>query len=79
MEINRVTEMPIIQPEKCNGCGLCLTVCTCGALSLVNNRIIIVETVNCHWCTECEAVCPTGAIRCPFEIVIESGRSTESQ
>jgi MinD superfamily P-loop ATPase len=75
-----VTEMPRIDPQKCNGCGLCLNVCLCGALRLVNNRITIVETDGCLWCTECEAVCPVGAISCPFEIVIESsGRSAESQ
>ncbi len=71
-----MTEMPLIDRDKCNGCGLCLSVCLCGALVLVDNRIAMIATEDCHWCTECEAVCPTGAISCPFEIVIEpSGRS----
>ncbi len=75
-----MTEMPIIDSQKCNGCGLCIGVCLCGALALVNNRITILETEDCLWCTECEAVCLVGAISCPFEIVIEpSGRSAESQ
>jgi MinD superfamily P-loop ATPase len=74
-----VTEMPLVDSQKCNGCGLCLTVCRCGALAIVNNRVTIVETEDCHWCTECEAICPFGAIVCPFEIVIEqSGRSAEN-
>ncbi len=69
-----------IDEDKCNGCGLCLQVCTCGALTMVGQRIKVVETEGCHWCTQCEVVCPQGAISCPFEIVIESGgRSTESQ
>ncbi len=73
-------EMPLVDPQKCNGCRLCLAVCLCGALSMVNNRVTVTETEDCHWCTECEAVCPVGAISCPFEIVIEqSGRSAESQ
>ena len=63
--------MPEIDLDKCNGCGLCIAVCAPGAIVLLDNRIIIVETEDCGWCVLCEAVCPTGAIRCPFEIVIE--------
>ena len=66
-----MAEMPIIDPEKCDGCGLCVTVCQCNGLVIVNNVITIIETVECDWCTDCEAVCPTWAIRCPFEIVIQ--------
>lgn len=64
-------EMPLVDPEKCDGCGLCVSVCRCQALVLVDRRITIIESRLCGWCTQCEAVCPTDAIRCPFEIVIE--------
>jgi len=64
-------EMPVIDQEKCNGCGLCISVCTCGGLVLVGQVVTVIETVTCDWCTMCEAVCPTGAIICPFEIIIE--------
>ena len=63
--------MPLIILEKCNGCGLCISVCRCGALVLVNNVATAIEVEECGWCALCEAVCPTGAISCPFEIVIE--------
>ncbi len=66
-----MSEMPVIVEEKCNGCGLCITVCTCRALVMVGNIITIVETEACGWCLQCESVCPTGAISCPFEIVFE--------
>lgn len=63
--------MPEIDRKKCNGCGLCVSVCYCQALKLVNNRITVVETEKCGWCAQCEAVCPSGAISCPFEIIVE--------
>jgi ferredoxin len=66
-----VVVMPVVDREKCNGCGLCVSVCYCEALVLVENVITVLETEECRWCTECEAVCPTGAIACPFEIVFE--------
>ena len=66
-----MVEMPVVDKKKCNGCGLCVSVCYCNALVLVCGVVTVVETEECGWCTECEAVCPTGAIACPFEIVIE--------
>lgn len=69
-----MVEMPVIDSRKCDGCGLCVSVCSCNALIMVGNIVIIVETEDCDWCTLCEAVCPTGALRCPFEIVIEEPR-----
>jgi len=66
-----VVEMPKLDPQKCNGCGLCISVCSCNALVLVDNVIVVIETEECSWCTQCEAVCPTTAIVCPFQIVLE--------
>lgn len=69
-----MAEVPFIDPNKCDGCGLCIGVCSHSTLVLVDNVITILETaVECDWCTLCEAVCPSGAICCPFEIVIEEG------
>ena len=64
-------EMPSIDINKCNLCGLCISVCACGAIKLADKAVIIIETEDCHWCTVCEAVCPTGALTCSFEIVFE--------
>ena len=61
-------EKPVINPQKCNGCGLCVSVCAAGGLVMVENVVTIIESVECDWCTVCEAVCPCGAISCSFEI-----------
>ncbi len=66
-----MAEMPVFKPDYCNGCGLCVNVCTCNAIKLVGNRVEVLETQGCSWCTQCEAICPTGAISCPFMIVTE--------
>lgn len=66
-----MAEMPIINRELCNLCGLCVSVCYCGALKIVDNAVVVIETEECGWCTQCEAVCPTEALRCPYDIVIE--------
>ena len=66
-----MVEMPVIDQEKCNSCGLCIDVCPCNALMLVESIVTVIETEECGWCLHCEIVCPTVAIECPFEIVVE--------
>lgn len=65
-----MAEMPAIDTERCNGCGLCVCVCLRNVLVLVEKIITVIETGECGWCTYCELVCPTGAISCPYEIVV---------
>jgi MinD superfamily P-loop ATPase len=69
-----MADLPIIDREKCTGCGLCAGICACGALKMVDQVIQVIEVEECGWCTLCELVCPSGAISCPFEIVIEDNR-----
>ena len=71
-----MVEKPIINREKCQGCGLCVSVCRCGALILVEKTVTIIEVDDCGWCGLCELVCPNSAISCPYEIIIENRSDT---
>jgi MinD superfamily P-loop ATPase len=63
--------MPLIDKEKCRGCGVCVSVCTIGGLEIVDKKVIATRADECDWCAVCELVCPNEAIRCPFEVVFE--------
>jgi len=66
-----LSEWPEVYQSKCTGCGVCITVCSNGALIMTDNGIELLHIGECDWCGQCEAVCPTGAICCPYEIVLE--------
>ena len=63
--------MPVIDESICQGCGLCVSVCKCGALVLIGSKVKAVEIEECGWGGLCELVCQAGAISCPYEVVIE--------
>ncbi len=66
-----MAEKPIIDEQRCKGCGLCVSVCHLHCLLVVGKVVVVVETVQCDWCADCELVCPNDAIACPFEIVLQ--------
>lgn len=68
---NERGEYPVLFPENCDGCGLCVDVCASGSLYLNNGRIALEPVGECDWCAICEAVCLSNAIFCPFEITVE--------
>ena len=57
--------------SKCNGCGLCVTVCAHGGFVMAADIVELCTDAECEICQQCELVCPTGAISFPFEIVEE--------
>jgi len=53
-----------IYPNKCNGCGLCVSVCKDFSLQLVDEKITRTESplFGCIGCGHCMAICPREAI-----------------
>ncbi len=53
-----------VNPDKCNGCGLCVTICSDSSLEMKDNKAVESESAifGCIGCGHCMAVCPTGAI-----------------
>lgn len=53
--------VPLIDKEKCIGCGKCVEICQFNSLAVVKNKVIIFPEL-CHSCGGCWLVCPQGAI-----------------
>lgn len=53
-----------VHADLCNGCGLCVNVCSDLSLKMENGKACISEMAifGCIACGHCMAVCPTGAI-----------------
>lgn len=60
---------PIIDETRCNGCGLCVDLCSTGALALRDGKAVVVNPEACLYEGVCEDTCPQDAIGRPFEVV----------
>jgi pyruvate ferredoxin oxidoreductase gamma subunit len=52
---------PLVDPQLCNGCGLCETFCPDGSLRIID-RLAIVDYAYCKGCGICAQVCVRKAI-----------------
>ena len=50
-----------VNQELCAGCGVCVEVCSSGAIYLIDQRAEI-DTALCTSCNACVEACPNGAI-----------------
>ena len=53
---------PVVDQDKCIGCGKCEKVCAFGAITVENN-LAYIDPQKCKLCRKCVNECPTGAIR----------------
>ncbi len=60
----QMTRPPVLVPERCTGCNLCVTSCVYGALYLEERRIRIHEE-RCARCGLCLSRCPVEALLAP--------------
>jgi heterodisulfide reductase subunit A len=61
LELEPVTAS--INPEKCSGCRLCVSVCPYKAITFdPGEKFSAVQEVLCHGCGSCSAACPSGAV-----------------
>lgn len=70
-------EVPIVDPDKCTGCGKCGQICQYGAIVCLDKKNVLTFENLCHSCGGCARICPAGAIKnSPLDIgQIELGRS----
>lgn len=51
-----------IDEELCNGCGVCVSPCAEGAITIVDGKAKVVREELCDGAGFCLGVCPTGAL-----------------
>ena len=51
-----------IDSELCNGCGVCVSPCAEGAITMVGGKAKVVKEELCDGAGFCLGVCPTGAL-----------------
>jgi len=51
-----------INPDLCNGCGVCIDTCSMVALDLIDGKAHLIDEVYCDGAGACMAKCPQGAI-----------------
>jgi len=61
--------LPIIDPGRCTGCGVCEQLCPTRAVEVRLGLAVVVRPEDCTFCEVCESYCPEGAIGRPFTIV----------
>jgi len=67
---------PMIAAELCDGCGLCLELCTYGALApTADGKVEVVEPLKCVvGCGSCATICKPKAITFPPRTILDAFR-----
>lgn len=64
--------VPVIDVQKCNGCGVCVKRCPPKIMGLIKNKAAILVQL-CEECGICSEVCPTNAVffSVPYAGIVE--------
>ena len=54
--------VPTVDPDKCIGCGFCVTRCIFGSIAVNANKKAVVNDDTCMSCMGCFDICPNMAI-----------------
>lgn len=65
--------VPVVDADRCNGCGTCGDICAFNALAVLPDDVMVFAEL-CHGCTGCWRVCPEDAIRPGERSIGESAR-----
>ncbi len=70
--------VPVIDHDRCTGCGKCREICKYNAIAVVKEKAIVFEDL-CHSCGGCALVCPENAISEKEKAIgtVERGKSEE--
>jgi MinD superfamily P-loop ATPase len=53
--------IPVVDRDKCTGCGKCKEICRYNAVAVVKGKALIFENL-CHACGGCRLICPEDAV-----------------
>ncbi len=53
---------PIVDSEKCTGCGTCVEICPMAVFVMENGKAKVTKPSDCIGCKACEVQCPVAAI-----------------
>ena len=51
-----------LDPDRCNGCGICETVCPHGVLQVIDRKAAVADRDACIECGACQLNCAQSAI-----------------
>jgi dihydroorotate dehydrogenase/NAD-dependent dihydropyrimidine dehydrogenase PreA subunit len=55
-------EAPVLEPDKCSGCGVCGLVCWYDAITAKLRELPVIDADRCFECGLCVSSCPEGAL-----------------
>jgi ferredoxin len=61
-EDDMIRDVVVIDREKCNGCGNCVTGCHEGALQVIDGKAVLISELMCDGLGACIGECPEAAI-----------------